>query len=395
MRRFLPVALVCFLSLDLVSMTLGAEGKERIYFGTYGQTEHDGIFVAELDLATGVVTEPRLAAQAVNASFVAPQPSRKRLYAVAEVSTRDGQRIGGVIAFEMSPETGDLARVNDQPSGGAGPCHLTLDRTGTKVLVANYEGSVAVLPLDGKARLRPVSTMVTHGRTGPDALREASHAHSVNVDSLGRFALVADLGSDKIFVYRLETNRGGLEPAKPPWYALAPGAGPRHLAFDPSGRFVYVIDELDSTITVFSYMTVNGSLSRIQVTSTLPKDFHGENAASEVAVHPSGKFVYGANRGHDSLAIFSVDPASGKLTAEGHEPTQGKTPRHFAIDPKGAYLLAANQASDSVVVFRIDSTDGRLHATGQKLRIHQPVCVRYVELRKPMPREGRGRKTPH
>ncbi len=215
----------------------------------------------------------------------------------------------------------------------------------------------------------------------PQLTREVpSHAHSVNLDAANRFAFVADLGLDKVFVYRFDPAAGKLSPNQPPAVKVAPGAGPRHLAFDPTGRFAYVIDELDSTITVFWYDAENGTLSRIQVVSTLPKDFRGENTCAEVAVHPSGKFVYGSNRGHDSLAIFSVDPASGKLSLEGHESTQGKTPRNFAIDPTGSFLLAANQDSDSVVVFRIDGATGRLRATGQKLRVRHPVCVRYLTL---------------
>jgi 6-phosphogluconolactonase len=210
--------------------------------------------------------------------------------------------------------------------------------------------------------------------------QEGPHAHSVNLDAANRFAFVADLGVDKIFVYRFDPRAGKLSPNQSPVVKVAPGAGPRHFAFDPTGRFAYAIDELDSTITTFWYDAENGTLSRIQVVSTLPKDFRGVNTASEVVVHPSGKFVYGANRGHDSIALFTVDAASGKLSSEGHEPTQGKTPRNIAIDPTGAFLLAANQDSDSVVVFRIDAANGHLRPTGQKLRMHQPVCVRYLML---------------
>jgi 6-phosphogluconolactonase len=210
--------------------------------------------------------------------------------------------------------------------------------------------------------------------------QEAAHAHSVNLDAANHFAFVCDLGVDKIFVYRFDPKAGKLSPNQPPTVKVAAGAGPRHFAFDPTGRFAYAIDELDSTITAFWYDADNGTLSRIQVVSTLPKDFHGVNTASEVAVHPSGKYVYGANRGHDSIAIFTVDAASGKLTPDGHESTQGKTPRNFAIDPTGSFLLAANQDSNSVVVFRIDAATGRLRPTGQKLRMKEPVCVRYVML---------------
>jgi 6-phosphogluconolactonase len=373
---------MCLLLVVTASTAWAAEGRERIYFGTYGQGPRDGVFVAELDLATGQVTEPRLAGRAVNASFVALHPDHGHLYTVAEVSSLGGRRTGGVVAFAITPETGALHQINEQQSGGAGPCHLVVDKEGKDVLVANYEGgSVAVLPIDARGGLKRASSIqLNHGKGVNRARQEAAHAHSVNLDAANRFAFVADLGVDKVFVYRFDPAAGKLTANQPPAVQVATGAGPRHLAFDRTGRFAYVIDELDSTITAFWYDAENGTLSRIQVVPTLPKDFHGENTASEVAVHPTGKFVYGANRGHDSLAIFSVDPVSGKLTAEGHESTQGKTPRNFAIDPTGAFLLAANQDSDSVVIFRIDAATGRLRPTGQKLQIHQPVCIRYLAL---------------
>jgi len=366
----------------LASATRAAEGRERVYFGTYGQVANEGVFVAELDLASGNVSEPRLAGRAVNASFVALHPDHRHLYAVAEVSSLGGRRSGGVVAFSIVPETGVLRPINEQISGGAGPCHLVVDKAGKNVLVANYEGgSVAILPIDERGGLRPVSSLLLHRGKGVNRERqEGPHAHSVNLDAANHFAFVADLGVDKIFVYRFDPRAGKLSPNQPPAVKVAPGAGPRHFAFDPTGRFAYAIDELDSTITAFWYDAENGTLSRIQVVSTLPKDFRGVNTASEIVVHPSGKFVYGANRGHDSIALFTVDAASGKLSSEGHEPTQGKTPRNIAVDPTGAFLLAANQDSDSVVVFRIDAANGRLRPTGQKLRIHQPVCVRYLML---------------
>jgi 6-phosphogluconolactonase len=382
MRTTLLIAYTCLLLTTSASTVPAADGKERIYIGTYGQGPSDGVFVADLDVATGTLSEPRLAGRAVNASFVALHPDHRHLYAVAEVSSLGGRRTGGVMAFTIAPETGLLHPINEQASAGAGPCHLVVDRAGKNVLVANYEGgSVAVLPIDEHGGLKRASSIQLHHGKGVNRERqETAHAHSVNLDAANRFAFVADLGVDKVFVYRFDGSAGKLTANQPPAVKVAPGAGPRHLAFHPTGRFVYVIDELDATITAFWYEPESGALSRIQVVPTLPKDFHGENTASEVAVHPSGKYVYGANRGHDSLAVFSVDPVSGKLTPEGHESTQGKTPRNFAIDPTGTFLLAANQDSDSVVVFRIDATTGRPRPTGQKVRVHQPVCIRYLAL---------------
>lgn len=378
---FTSVAMTGLFTASVVPAS-AAEGRERVYFGTYGDGPTAGVYVAELDLATGAVSEPHLAGRAVNASFVALAPDHRHLYAVAEVSSLGGRRTGGVVAFAVAPETGALRAVNEQSSHGAGPCHLVVDKAGKNVLVADYEGgAVAVLPIDAHGALRPASSVMQHHGHGVNRERqEAAHAHSVNLDAANHFAFVCDLGVDKIFVYRFDPQAGKLSPNQPPAVKVADGAGPRHFAFDPTGRFAYAIDELDSTITAFWYDADNGTLSRVQTVSTLPKDFHGVNTASEVAVHPSGKYVYGANRGHDSIAIFTVDAASGKLTPDGHESTQGKTPRNFAIDPTGSFLLAANQDSNSVVVFRIDASNGRLRPTGQKLRMKEPVCVRYVLL---------------
>jgi 6-phosphogluconolactonase len=382
MKSALVLAVGCLFLASAETTVIAADAREWVYFGTYGQGPNDGVFVAELDTATGNVSEPRLAGRAINPSFIALHPDRRHLYAVDEVSTFGGRRTGGVAAFLIAPDTGFLTRINEQSSRGAGPCHLSVDKAGKHVLVANYDGgSVAVLPIDERGALKPASSVIQHHGKGPNLRRqEAAHAHSINLDAANRYAFVCDLGLDKIFIYRFDSTAGKLSAAQPPIVKLAPGSGPRHFAFDPTGRFAYAIDEIDSTITVFWYDIENGTPSRIQVVSTLPKDFKGENTGSEVAVHPNGRFVYGANRGHDSLAMFSVDPVTGKLIAQGHEPTQGKTPRNFAIDPTGAFLLAANQDSDSVVVFRIDTSTGRLRATGQKRRIHQPVCVRYLTL---------------
>jgi 6-phosphogluconolactonase len=359
-----------------------AEGKERVYFGTYGEAKDEGIFVAELDLATGVVSKPRLAAEAVNPSFLAFDPSRKFLYAVAEVSTLGGEKTGGVIAFAVDPRTGGLKRLNEQPSQGAGPCHLVVDKTGKNVLVANYDGgTVAVLPIDEQGRLKPASAAIAHhGKSVNVERQEGPHAHSINLDAANQFAFAADLGLDKVLVYRFDARAGTLRPNEPPAAIVAPGSGPRHFAFHPSGRFAYVINELGSTITVFWYDAETGALSTVQTISTVPRDFKGTNYPAEVVVHPSGKFVYGSNRGHDSIAIFSVDAATGRLTAQGHEPTQGKNPRNFAVDPTGNYLLAANQDSDTVVVFRLDPATGKLKPMGQTLKIHKPVCIKYVML---------------
>jgi 6-phosphogluconolactonase len=370
-----------FASFALTSLAplASAADTERVYFGTYGSGPNDGIFVAELDPATGVVSTPRLAAEAVDASFLAFDPDHKHLYAVSEVSTLGSKRTGGVVAFAVDKATGRLTRLNEQPSEGAGPCHLTVDKTGKNVLVANYDGgTAAVLPILESGSLRAASSSVAHHGRGPNAERqEKAHAHSINVDPANRFAFVCDLGCDKVFVYRFDPTTGSLKAASAA--TLPPGSGPRHFAFHPSGRFAYSANELGSTVTTFWYDAENGTLSPVQTLSTLPASFKdaNTNTVSEVVVHPSGKYVYAANRGHDSIAIFTVDAATGRLTAAGHESTQGKTPRNFNIDPSGTFLLAANQDSDSVVVFRLDPATGKLRATGQKLALRKPVCIKW------------------
>lgn len=382
MRLCLLLMIVCLGVVTCGASVRAAEGKERVYFGSYGHGRNEGIFVAELDLATGVVSQPHLAAQALNPSFLAFSPDHKFLYAVAEVSSLGGKRTGAVMAFSVDPQSGRLKRLNEQASQGAGPCHLVVDKAGKNVLVANYDGgTVAVLPIDERGRLKKASAAIAHqGKSVNPERQEKAHAHSMNLDAANKFAFAADLGLDKILVYRFDPATGTLTPNEPPAAIIAPGSGPRHFAFHPTGRFAYVINELNSTVTVFWYDAETGVLSTVQTISTVPSDFKGTNNPAEIVVHPSGKFVYGSNRGHDSIAMFAVDAATGRLTSLGQESTQGKNPRNIAADPTGNYLLAANQDTNSVVVFRIDQATGKLKATGQTLKIHMPVCIKYVTL---------------
>jgi 6-phosphogluconolactonase len=246
--------------------------------------------------------------------------------------------------------------------------------------VANYgSGSVAVLRISDDGRLESASAFIQHeGSSINPSRQKAPHAHSINVDSGNRFAFAADLGLDKIMIYRFDPAQGTLAPHQPESVSLKPGAGPRHFAFHPTGRYAYVINELDSTVTAFTCQPERGALNAIQTISTLPQDFRGENSTAEVQVHPTGKFLYGSNRGHDSIAVFAIDPSSGRLTYVENEPTQGQTPRNFGIDPTGTFLLAANQDSDTVVVFRIDVTSGQLQPAGQTVKVPSPVCVKMM-----------------
>ena len=354
-------------------------GKMRVYVGTYTGGKSKGIYVLELDTATGALSKPVLAAQTANPSFVAIRPGHRFLYAVGELDNFKGKKGGAVTAFAIDAKTGKLTQLNQQSSKGAGPCHLVVDATGKNVLVANYSGgSVAVLPIADDGKLSEASSFIQHKGSSVDKGRqEAPHAHSINLDAANHFAVAADLGLDKVLVYKFDADKGTLSPNTPPSASVPPGSGPRHFAFHPDRRHAYVINEMKSTVTAFNYDANKGALEPIQTLSTLPHPVKG-NSTAEVQVHPSGKFVYGSNRGHNSIALFTVDAKTGRLTAAGHQPTGGKTPRNFGIDPTGKWLLAANQDSDSITVFRIDPKTGKLEPTGHKAEVGRPVCVKFI-----------------
>jgi len=355
--------------------------KFRVYFGTYTNETTKGIYLSVFDPATGTLAPAELAAEIKNPSFVAIHPSRKLLYSVSEVADFDGKPVGGVSAFSIDPASGKLTLLNAQPSMGAGPCHLVVDSAGKNVLVANYGGgSVAVLPIESDGRLAPASSSIQHHGSSVDKQRqEGPHAHSINLDAANKFAFAADLGLDKVLIYRFDGAKGLLTANDPPAGVVAPGSGPRHFAFHPSGKFAFVNNEMTSTVTSFTYDPAKGALTEIHTLSTLPGPTPG-NSTAETVVHPSGKFVYVSNRGHDSLAMYKCDESTGKLTSLGNQSTGGKTPRNFNIDPSGGYVLAANQSTNNVVVLKIDASTGKLTATGMSIDIGSPVCVRFVKL---------------
>lgn len=357
--------------------------KCRVYIGTYTSPTNGskGIYLVDLDMRSGELTDRGLVAAEVRSpSFLAVHPSRRFLYAVSELNEFQGQKAGAVSAFAIDAQTGKLKLLNQQPSGGQGPCHVTVDPAGKCVLTANYTtGTVAALPIDNEGRLREPTSIIQHTGSGPNAKRQQSpHAHSINLDPVGRFAFAADLGADKVFIYRLAAKDESLVANDPPFAQVAPGSGPRHFTFHPTGRFAYVINELNSTITALSYDADRGVLKELQTVPTLPKDFAGRNFPADIHVHPTGRFLYGSNRGHDSIAVFTVDELTGRLTAVGHASTGGKNPRNFAIDPSGRWLLAANQDSNTIIVFRIDPRTGLLTARDGALAMPSPVCLRPV-----------------
>jgi 6-phosphogluconolactonase len=352
-----------------------------VFVGTYtgGASGSKGIYRFEFELATGKPGEVTLAAATPSPSFLAIDPSRRFLYAVAEVDSLGGERGGAVAGFAIDPKTSALTPLNTQSSGGAGPCHLVADKAGKNVLVANYGGgSTAVLPIEPDGQLKPRSSFIQHTGSSVNKSRQKEpHAHSVNLDAANRFAFVADLGLDKVLVYKFDPTSGTVAPNDPPSASVAPGAGPRHFAFHPSGRYAYVINELNSTITAFSYDAMRGVLSEIQSISTLPEGVKVRNSPADVQVHASGRFLYGSNRGHDSIVACAIDPQTGKLTRVANQADGIKNPRNFAMDPTGTFLLVANQDLDSIVVFKIDMQSGALVPTGQSVKAPKPVCLKF------------------
>jgi len=280
-----------------------------------------------------------------------------------------------VSAFAIDPKTGDLTLLNQQSSEGAGPCHLVVDRTGRNVLVANYGGgNVAVLPIGEDGRLKPASSIRAHEGSGPTKGRqETPHAHGIYLDAAERFALSPDLGADRVFVYRFDAAKGTLEPQGAG--ALEPGSGPRHVAFHPSGKYLYAINELLSTVTAFTYDAEKGALAAVQTVSALPAGFSGTSWTAEVAVSSDGRFVYGSNRGDDSLAVFRVEAGTGRLTPAGHVPVGGKNPRHFTLDPTGRFSLAGHQGSGTIAVLRLDPKTGMPVLVGSPVKVDKPVCL--------------------
>jgi 6-phosphogluconolactonase len=357
-----------------------ASGHLWVYVGTYTGKDSKGIYRFDFDLASGKLSNRELAGETVNPSFLAIHPNRRFLYAVNEIADFGGKQAGAVTAFALDPQSGKLARLNQQSSGGAAPCHLVVDKAGKHVLAANYGGgSAVVLPILADGRLGEATDFVQHKGTGTNPQRqEGPHAHSINLDSPNRHAVVADLGLDKVLIYRFDEAKGKLSPNDPPFVALPPGSGPRHFAFHPNGRNAYVINELASTVTAFDYNADRGVLKPVQTVSTLPPGSNPSNSTAEVQVHPSGRFLYGSNRGFNTIAVFAIDPQTGELRPVGQQGHRIKTPRNFGIDPTGQYLIVANQDGNSLVVFRIDPGTGELKPTGAVADVPTPVCVKMM-----------------
>jgi 6-phosphogluconolactonase len=360
---------------------MATDGTRPLAFvGTYNRDGGDGIYVYAMDPRTGELSQLSSVAGVKNPSFLALHPSGRFLYSVSEVAESDGKPGGGVSAFAVDAGAGSLTALNDTSSRGQGPCHVSVEETGRYVLAANYgSGSVAMVPIAEDGRLEAASDFVQHEGSSVDPRRQQGpHAHSITVGPGNRCAFAADLGLDRVMIYRLDLERGKLVPNDPPWGAVSPGQGPRHFAFHPTQAFGYVINEMGNTVTAYTHDPSTDGLTELQMISTLPDGYSETSHCADIHISSDGRFLYGSNRGHDSIAVFGIDAASGRLEALGHTPTGGRNPRNFAIDPSGQFLLAANQDTDNIVVFRIDPASGRLTQTGTEVRVPKPVCIKFL-----------------
>lgn len=379
LRICVALLLIVFACCALSTAAESSRPRHFLYVGTYTDKGAKGIYVYRYNAASGQLSDSQVAAETANPSFITIDDNHRFLYAVNEIQKYQGESSGGVSAFAIEP-SGHLRFLNEVASGGADPCYVSLDKNGKYVLVANYTGgSVSVFPVQQDGSVGAATAFIQHKGSGPNRERqEAAHAHWIEASPDNRFAIAADLGLDELLVYHFDATTGKLTANDPPFAKTEPGAGPRHVAFARNGKFAYAINELQSTVTVFAYDAANGILDPLQTISTLPKEFSGENTAAEIAVHPNGRFLFASNRGHDSIAVFSIDKANGTLRLVDNFSVKGRTPRNFVIDPTGSRLLVANQDTGNIVTFRINRSTGRLTATGRQVKVPAPVCLKFM-----------------
>jgi 6-phosphogluconolactonase len=361
-----------------------------MYVGTYTGPDSKGIYGYRFDSATGHATPLGLVAETRNPSFLAIDRAQRFLYAANEISdyqgqkkndqTEGGKKNGAISAFAIDQKSGRLTLLNQVSSHGAGPCYVSLDQTGKYVLAANYEGgTVAAFPVRKHGRLGEASTVREH--TGPTVDPLGAEPHQIDVSPDNRFAIASYLGLDRLLVYRFDSDKGTLAANDPPFSQLHYGARPRHFAFHPDHKFLYVLEEAASMVDGFSYDSATGTLSQEAIVPTLPEGFKGDNTTAEIKVHPDGKFLFSSNRGHDSIAVFAIDQATGMPRFLEAVPTGGKKPRNFEIAPGGSYLVAANQNSNNIVIFKIDPETGHLTPTDQVLEVSSPVCIKFAKIK--------------
>ena len=349
-----------------------------VYVGTYTGLGSEGIYICRLDMATGALKLIGVAGNVENPSYMAIDTQRLRLYAVNEVADFEGQPGGSVSAFAIQSPFGELVLINRKYSHGGAPCYLTVGHGGRHLYGVNYSGgNVVVFPLNDDGALMEPSDIISHWGSSLHAKRqEGPHPHSIVLDPANNHAFVPDLGLDKVWQYDLGQSGGRLIANRQPWVELEPGSGPRHMVFHPSGRYAYVINELNSTITAYTYDPQRGELSMFQIVSTVPEGYVGANIAADIHLTPTGNFLMGSNRGHDSIACYVVDQETGALTTSDFVHTQGQTPRGFAVDPSGTFVFVANQDSHNIVAFGVDEIRGTLFPIGNTIHIPSPVCLK-------------------
>lgn len=357
-----------------------------VYFGTNTNAKNGskGIYVAKFNTATGELTQPQLAVEAGNPGFLSIHPTKKYLYACGDVTNADGKKVGGISAFGINKSSGKLTLINQAATTGAGPCHVSVDKTGKMATISNYgSGSISSYAIKEDGEVSPEVSFFQHEGSSVDPRRQAGpHAHSVNFSPDNRFAFACDLGLDKVLIYKVDPATGKMTPNDPPFAKTPAGGGPRHLAFHPSGKFVFVNNEMAMTETVFAYDAEKGALTEIETVSTLPEADRGKTGFStaESIAHPNGRVVYVSNRTHDTIAVFACDPATGKLTLLQNVPVEGKIPRNICLDPTGKWLIAAHQDSATAALFKVDQDSGKLTFSGTKVNVPGSICVRFLAL---------------
>jgi len=363
----------------ILSANSSNEAELTFYVGTYTNEKSEGIYLCSMDTISGAIHLKGVKKKVINPSFLAIDHNNRFLYSVNEISDDEGRAGGFVSAFRINEKTDTLEFLNKQFSGGSAPCHLIVDKNDSFVLVSNYaSGNVAVLPVLKNGSLGLPIEIVQHEGSSINPNRQlVPHAHSTILDAPNHYAFVADLGIDKVMIYKFNCRSGKLNQVNKPFIQVAPGAGPRHIVFHPDGMKAYLINELNSTLTVFDYNAKTGYLYEKQTISTLPSGFSGENTSADLHISYSGQYVYASNRGHDSIVVFAVDRSNGELSVVQHQSSLGKTPRNFAIDPNGRFMVVANRNSDTIVVFAIDTKSGKLSATGHDLKIPAPACLKF------------------